>query len=304
MTMKDVNLLAFNYGYGSFTNGPGISCWNFTKFCNTKFNIFIKLKTDIINDNVKNIKEYNNNKTNYVHWWSGLTEEFFNIVKKEKKQGKKIILGPNLFDGSNPDHEIKICKEIQPDLILVVNKEIKYKLKKYLNYKIEDFMTGPDYDLWVPPKDKYINKILWKGNTSHESKDISTALELRKKIVDKMEFIGYPYPYRYMEHVREASGYAGFVCTSLSETKSEAVLEQLAAGVPVITHPKVFMMGLHYKTGIIVNKNIEEFAQAALLLLESESLRTDLSIGAREFVLQNFKKETLSDYYLWLLNEC
>lgn len=301
--MEEVNLLAFNYGYGPFTNGPGISCWNFTKFCKVNFNIFIKLQSDIINNNIKNIKQYQNNDINYIHWWSGLTEEFFNIVKKEKLKNKKIILGPNLLDGTNPEKEIKICKELQPDLILVVNKELKYKLKQYLNYKIEEFMTGPDYDLWTP-KNEYLNKVLWKGNPSHNSKDISTALELRKKIVDKMDLIGYPSPYKYMEHIDRASEYAVYVCTSLAETKSEAVLEELSAGIPVVTHPKVFMMGLHYKTGIIVNKDINEFFEASRFILENKSLREDLSGGAREFIINNFKKETLSDYYLWLLNEC
>lgn len=301
--MEDVNLLAFNYGYGNFTNGPGISCWNFTKFCNKKFNIFTKLKSDIKSNNIKNISEYNSNNVNCVHWWSGNTPEFLKIVKKEKSNGKKIIIGPNLLDGTNPDEEIRICKEINPDMILVVNKEIKYKLKKYLNYKIEYFMTGPDYDLWHPNND--INqKILWKGNPSHQSKDISMALEIKKKIVDKLDLIGYPSPYKYMEHVEQASKYAVYVSTSLSETKSEAVLEQLAAGIPCITHPKVFMMGSHYKTGMIVNRNTDDICDAALMVLNDRALRDDLSLGAREFVLENFKKEKLSEYYSWILNEC
>lgn len=298
--MEDVNLLAFNYGHGNFTNGPGISCWNFTKFCNKKFNIFTRLKGDI---STHEIGSYRSNQVQYVHWWSGLTQDFFKIVKRERQLGKKIILGPNLLDGSNPEKEIEICKELHPDLILVVNKEIKYNLKKYLNYRIEEFMTGPDYDLWTP-KREYIDKILWKGNSSHESKDLATAIELRKKLVDKLNLMGYPSTYRYLEHIEEASGYAAYVCTSLSETKSEAVLEQLSAGVPAITHPKVFMMGAHYKTGIIVNKNLEEIALAGRKILGDKTLREDLSLGARAFVLDNFKKENLSSYYSWLLNEC
>lgn len=135
-------------------------------------------------------------------------------------------------------------------------------------------------------------------------KDLGAALELRKKIVDKIDLLGYPNPYRYMEHIEVASKYAGYVCTSLSETKSEAVLEQMSAGVPVITHPKVFMMGIHYQTGIIVNKNIDEMVFASESLLKDSKLREDLSLGARDFVIKNFKKETLSNYYLWLLNEC
>ena len=189
-------------------------------------------------------------------------------------------------------------------MILVVNKEIKYKLKKYLNYKIEYFMTGPDYDLWCPTTSEIKQKILWKGNPSHQSKDISTALEIRKKIVDKLDLIGYPSTYRYTEHIEAASKYAVYLSTSLSETKSEAVLEQLAAGVPCITHPNVFMMGIHYKTGIVVNRNIEEICAASLKILEDKSLRQDLSLGAREFILENFSKKKLSEYYSWILNEC
>jgi glycosyltransferase involved in cell wall biosynthesis len=64
------------------------------------------------------------------------------------------------------------------------------------------------------------------------------------------------------------------------------------------------MMGCHYKTGIVVNKNIEEMVLAARKILEDKSLREDLSLGARDFVLQNFKKDQLSNYYSWLLNEC
>lgn len=300
MSNDDVNILAFNYGYGKFTNGPGISCWNFSKFCNKNFNIFTKLSGDIKTFNIKN---YQKNNCGVIHWWSGLTDEFFAVVKKEKINGKKIILGPNLLDGTNPSIELKICEELNPDLILVVNKEIKYNLKKYLKYKIEVFMTGPDYDLWVP-RSSYKNKALWKGNSSHESKDLATAIEVRKKIVDKIIFMGYPNVYRYMEHVEEASNYAAYLCTSLSETKSEATLEQMAAGIPVITHPKVFMMGVHYKTGIVVNKNVEEMVEAVNKILGDKNLREDLSAGARSYILENFKKEDLSNYYSWLLDEC
>lgn len=305
MTTEEVNLLAFNYAYGTFTNGPGISCWNFTKFCQNKFNIYTKLKTDIISSNIKNISTYNFKNSATVHWWSGMTDEFLNIVKKEKLNGKKIIVGPNLFDGTNPELEIKISKDIQPDLILVVNKQLKYKLKKYLNYKIEDFMTGPDYDLWMPTSfQERNNKILWKGNSKHESKDIEMALEIRKKIVDKIHLMGYPSTYRYMDHVDPAARYSVYLITSLSETKSEAVLEQLSAGVPVVSHPGVFMMGSHYKTGIVCNRDTEELAAAALNILNDRHLMEDLSLGARSFILENFKKENLNLYYQWLLNEC
>lgn len=298
--MMNINLICFNYAYGSFTNGPGISCWNFTKFCNQNFNIYTVLKSDLES---KNIKEYNTNNSNIVHWWSGLDQRIFSVIEKEKKIGKKLIIGPNLLDGVNPKLEIELCNKFKPDLILVVNKDIKYKLKKYLKYRIEEFMTGPDYDLWKPSNDIF-NKILWKGNPSHESKDIGTALELQKKIVDKMDLIGYPSVYRYPEHIGRASRYAGFVSTSLSETKSEAVLEQMAAGIPCITHPGVFMMGQHYKTGIVVEKNIDAMAAAANRILEDRELREDLAYGARSFILENFSKEKLSEYYKWLLNEC
>lgn len=297
--MKKINLLAFNYGYGNFTNGPGISCWNFSKFCINDYNIFTKLYSDL---KTKNISEYIFDDTEYIHWWSGLDNNFLDIVKKEKKLGKKIIVGPNLIDGTSPYDEIKLCNEIQPDLILVVNKEIKFNLKKYLKYNIEEFMTGPDYDLWVP-SNEYENIALWKGNSTHISKNFKMAIELKKKLVDKMKIIGYPYLYKYIEHVPLAGRYATYICTSLSETKSEAALEQMAAGVPVIANPRVFMMGEHYKTGIIVNDVLEEYLLACNKILNDSSLRKDLSYGAREFILSRFNKEKLDEYYTWLLNE-
>ena len=301
--MEDVNLIAFNFGYGSFTNGPGISCWNFAKFCKNNFLIYTKLKSDVKNFNINSIKNFKTNNTSVLHWWSGLTDEFLSLALREKSNGKKIVIGPNLFDGTNPALEIEISRKLNPDLILTVNKEIKYNLKKYLNYRIEEFMTGPDYDLWCPKKN-INNKVLWKGNPSHQSKDITLALEVSKKLVDKIDLMGYPSTYKYMDHVDPAASYAVYVITSLSETKSEAVLEQMAAGVPVVAHPKVYMMGSHYKTGIVVGRDAESISAAANKILDDKELRLDLSLGARQFVLDNFKKETLNEYYNWLINEC
>jgi glycosyltransferase involved in cell wall biosynthesis len=299
--MKNINILTFNYGYGSFTNGPGISCWNFTKFCKKKFNIFTKLDSYIYSDNILSFKKYNYN-SDIFHWWSGDVPEFLDIAIKESKLGKKIIIGPNLLDGTNPEREIQICNMVKPSVILTVNKEIKYKINKYINFPIEEFMTGPDYDLWTPKKD--INdKILWKGNSRDLSKDISMALHLKKKFVDNMDIYGYSNIYSYPDTVIPHSKYYMYVSTSLSETKSEAVLEQMAAGVPCITNRNVFISGINYKTGIISDRNLNEYSKNIKFLLNNKNLRKEMSISARQFILENFNKNYLDSYYNWIINE-
>lgn len=299
--MKYINLLTFNYGYGNFTNGPGISCWNFTKFCKKKFIIYSKLES--FNLEHKNLyKNYDFNSSDTCHWWSGDIPEFLSIVEYEKKLGKKIILGPNLFDLTNIDRMKHITSICQPDIILVVNKELKYSLSKHTKFPIEDFMTGPDYDIWYPQK-IINNKILWKGNSNDLSKDFSMAIHLKKKFVDNMDIYGYPSIYSYPKHIEEASKYYCYVSTSLSETKSEAVLEQMAAGVPTITNLNIFMSGINYKTGLIVDRNLDSYKKAISTILSNPGLRMELAAGARNFILENFKKDDLNNYYNWILNE-
>lgn len=290
-----VDLLTFNIGYSkTFANGPGISCWNFVKFCkSTKFNIYSKLESDLT-FNVRNYKKFNS-EADIFHWWSGDNEEFLAIALAERKKGKKIILGPNLFDATNPKRELEICKALKPDLILVVNNLIRSQLRQYINHKIEVFMTGPDYDLWVP-SNNCNGRALWKGNHMHASKGFLFCQEIKKDHLN-LDILGYPYLYRYPEHIKVASEYSCYVSTSLTETKSEAVLEQLAAGVPAITHPGVYISGVNYKTGIICERSLLDYSKAITRILGDKELRDELSMGAREYILTNFKKETLDSQY-------
>jgi glycosyltransferase involved in cell wall biosynthesis len=104
-----------------------------------------------------------------------------------------------------------------------------------------------------------------------------------------------------MGHVSLASRAKLYINTSLSETKGMAQLEQMAAGVPSVVHPKVYCHGANYTTGIIVNKDIDEYTEAIREIMEDSTLRQTLRVGARKYVEDNYNPADIVKKYLEIL---
>jgi len=81
-----------------------------------------------------------------------------------------------------------------------------------------------------------------------------------------------------------------------------ALMEQWAAGVPSVTHPKIYQHGENYKTGIITNKDIDSYCEAITEIMENSRLRADLSKGARDYMLNKFDPKLIADQYFRILN--
>lgn len=94
-----------------------------------------------------------------------------------------------------------------------------------------------------------------------------------------------------------------FVQPSLAEGASYALLEAMAAGVPVVTTPvgsapEIIRDG---ETGLIVpSRNALALAAAVTRLLDDHSLRHRISIAARELVISQYSVEAMIARYLAL----
>ena len=146
--------------------------------------------------------------------------------------------------------------------------------------------------------------VLWKGNCKHKVKDIEFALKLRDRL-SKYEFriMGYPNPYNYLRHIDEAKSASLYINTSFSETKSQTLMESWASAVPSVTHPKIYLHGVNYETGIITNKSLDDYSEAISEIMDNKILRRNLSLGAREYAVSNFSNNILSKRYKGVLGE-
>jgi glycosyltransferase involved in cell wall biosynthesis len=243
---------------------------------------------------------------NAFHCWSGLTDTFLTIVRLANTYRKPIVLGPNLLDTVEYKREKTFLNKIEYNTVLTVNDRLKYLISDkhtLLTDKLESFIVGPDLDLWAPPEE-YSKYILWKGNSRHMVKDI----EFAKKIKDELKqyefsFLGDGRSYKYGDHIEDAKKAYLYISTSLSETKGMALMEQWSAGVPSVTHPKIYQHGENYRTGIITNRDINSYCEAISEIMENSNLRNNLSLGAREFMLENFDPKLIAEQYLRIIKD-
>jgi glycosyltransferase involved in cell wall biosynthesis len=313
-----VVILAFNIGMSKrLINGPGMDLLNFAKFVskylpNIRLCIYTRLESfsDIPNVKIKTIKHATSlmndiKECKVFHCWSGLTKTFSAIIQLTNTYKKPIILGPNLLDVEvKYKRERFFLKNIEYQKILTVNDRLKYLIssKHALPIdKFESFLVGPDIDLWTPP-DRYDKYILWKGNSRHMVKDIGFAKKIESNLKQyEFLFFGDGRPYNYKTHIKDARKAYLYICTSLSETKGTALMEQWSAGVPSITHPKVYLHGENYRTGIITNRDVDSYCEAISEIMENSKLRKDLSLGSREFMLEKFNPRLITEQYLRIL---
>jgi glycosyltransferase involved in cell wall biosynthesis len=305
-----LTILAFNFGpTKSFTNGPGMSLYNFCKAMahHCEIDLFLDLKNE---EKIPGISFYSSKdseayiksvkEADLIHHWSGLTPRLSKRLKEASNTGKKIILGPNLLDCVELEREKKLIEGINFYKILSVNDRLKYQISfnhDIHHQMIETFIVGPDLDEWAPSLGKE-SFILWKGHTNPFVQDLSFALKLKEKLTKyNFNIMGHPKPYNYKQHINQAKQAKLYINTSLSETKSQTLMESWASGVPSVTHPKVYLHGINYETGIITSKTEEDYEEAIAEIMENSILHSRLSDGAYQFCIDNFSKDALLRQY-------
>ncbi len=97
-----------------------------------------------------------------------------------------------------------------------------------------------------------------------------------------------------------------FVSPSYSENFGVAIIEAMACGVPVVISNKV---GLYKEVernnaGIVVDTEVESVYKGIQLLLESESLRNELSANGLIFVRENYDIDKVADKMIKLYMDC
>jgi len=314
-----VVILAFNIGISNgIVNGPGMDLLNFAKFVSkylpkVQLSIYTHLESfsDIPNVQLKTTRHATDllndiRECKAFHCWSGLVNTFLTIIQLANTYKKPVILGPNLLDTVEYKQEKAFLKKIEYQKILTVNDRLRYLIsnKHALPIdKLESFMVGPDVDLWSPP-DRYGKYILWKGNSRHMVKDIEFAKKIKNNLKQyEFLFLGDGRPYNYKTHIEEAKKAYLYICTSLSETKGTALMEQWSAGVPSVTHPQVYLHGENYRTGIIISRDVDSYCEAISEIMENSELRKDLSLGARQYMLESFNPRLIVEQYLRILKD-
>jgi len=136
-------------------------------------------------------------------------------------------------------------------------------------------------------------------------KDVKFAREVEKKLGGKyaFRFLGDPNSYDYYTHIDQARLSSLTIITSLSETMGLAMMESWASGIPSISHPKIHMHGVNYKTGIITNKTVKDYAHAIEEVMSNEELLKAMSIGARQFILDEFSSEVIVQKYMNIIDK-
>jgi hypothetical protein len=298
--------VAFNCGNaGRYVNGPGICLLNFLDILKDQndfeIDIFTQMESTLAHvESTKNIgllfKKIKD--ADIVHWWSGLSEENIRIIQKANSYNKKIIIGPNLLDGVKPIDETHLLRQINFNKLLTVNLKLKFDLSNKYKIdldKIDTLMIGPNFKQWSPSKEKN-NKILWKGNSSQFVKDIDFAIKVSEKISlykHQVDFMGYPKPYDYLEHIENAKKYNLYFSSSLSETMGMTLAEQWAAGIPSVTHPKIYLQGQNYITGIITNRDVQSYVDSIREIMENKNLQNALSDGAKNYAEELFNPQKI-----------
>jgi glycosyltransferase involved in cell wall biosynthesis len=98
-----------------------------------------------------------------------------------------------------------------------------------------------------------------------------------------------------------------FVFSSKTDTQGLVIMEAMMAGTPVVAVNILGPLGVidQGKTGILVNEDEEEFADACLNLLVNEDERNKIGVAAREWARTNSAQEStrkLLDIYSTYLN--
>lgn len=307
---KRILIVGFNVGYaGRFVNGPGISLYNFCKILSKNKVQYIcsscldprHFRNDINYVGFHGLSFIKNKDFDAIHIWSELSDYNLSILKKFK--AKMLILGPNLLDCVNIDKEKSFLNKVkkldyEKITFFSVNNQISDEIYKNHNVKSETLCVGPNFEVWKDDSDKK-EFILWKGNSNQYVKNVKQAFEIKYKL-KKYKFIimGHPNPYSYENHIEIAKKAKIYFSTSISETKSNTVAEQMACGTPCITNHNIFFKGLDKKTGIITNGTTDSYCKAIDEIMSNKSLYLSMRKHSSVYCREYFNHKEMLESYL------
>ena len=303
-----VFILAFNVGRaGRVVNGPGQDLNNFIRVLK-KNNIKVSIASELsFKKNILNIKDESKcinqiKKSDIIHYWSGNNVKYFNYLNIAKKMDKKIIIGPNVLDTTNIKMGINLSEKFKNAIFISPSEYLSRKLETLLNIDFKTIFIGPNFEDWS--KDKKDNFILWKGNCKHKVKDVEFGLAIKDRLPEyKFIFLGYPNPYNYNNHISLAKKAKVYIGTSISETKCNALLEQWACGTASITNPNMQEHGLHMKTGIVCNRDIDSYCEAIKFMMSNQEMTSKMGNCAYDFVRNKYSEYNTHHQYLKLLGD-
>lgn len=300
--MDEITIIAFNYGRaGKYVNGPGMCLVNFvTKLqqFGVKVNIFTEQKSEYSGVKTLNDPSIQTviSRSKLLHHWSGITSAYAKLNRWAFDRGIKVLVGPNVLDTVELNREQAFLSVSKCHKFLTVNTRLKFLLSKIHQIPaevIELLRIGPDENLWQPSGQDN-GKILWKGNSKQFVKDIKFGLEVQDRLKHKydFEFLGFPEPYSYLQHIEAAKNCHLYFTTSLSETMGLAILESFCSGLPAILHPKIYLDLPNYQAGIITSRDLDSYCQAIEEVMENTVLYSFLSQGAQDYIKNNFTLES------------
>ena len=85
-----------------------------------------------------------------------------------------------------------------------------------------------------------------------------------------------------------------FTFSSKSETQGLVIGEAMMAGTPVVAFESQIQPEIYPKNLALVVKNVSEFSNAVLNILEDREKREKMTKDAKEFVLENFSREAMT----------
>tara|TARA_R110002020_G_scaffold50716_9_gene143376 strand:+ start:100856 stop:101824 length:969 start_codon:yes stop_codon:yes gene_type:complete len=318
--MLNITFTTFNFGTsGSFVNGPGTSIYNLCRILK-KYNkdinidVFSHLEPGTNDRRMFNVRPLDDrrsviksiNNSDILHNWSGLGKlhkEYIYIANKNKKD---VFIGPNAIDCVSLLSEKAFLKNLSFKKIFTINTRLRHLISKEHEIdlsRINLLMVGPDPAVWAPSEEKKFD-VLWKGNAAHFVKDVEFGISVSKRLPQySFKFIGYPDPYRYKDHIEDAKSSKIYMCTSLSETMGIALMEQWLAGVPSITHPKIYLHGANYETGIVTNRDLDSYCEAVVEIMSNNNLHASMSQGCRLYMENNFSDKNTYNNYMNIIGE-
>jgi hypothetical protein len=305
-----ISILAFNYGHaGRYVNGPGIDLVNFcdilckrgvyiTLIC--EIDVFYKFNRKIKFVNIRNKKQALKEvrSSDLVHYWSGNKDVYLEIISEHKN----IVIGPNVLDSTNEDLGERITYLFPNAKYIGAHDDISNKMFNLHKIKFKTLPIGPNFNLWKPQKKERF--ILWKGNSKHKVKDVDFGLKLQKMLPEyTFIFLGYPKPYDYLKHIKLARQAYLFVGTSDSETKCNALLEQWACKTPSVTNYGMKELGVHLKTGLVCEKNLESYCRSIRFIMENENLAKKMQEESFKYVSNKYSEKNTYNKYIEIIGE-
>jgi len=193
----------------------------------------------------------------------------------------------------------------------------KNNFNKYITLPIhlQDFYFTPELPITRNGAVYSIGSELLKSSALYGNSAMSTIIALSILGLDRYHIYGYgnkkiPINKRHIksfsENIRNSlNGYSASAHPSEVQTLGFALLESMAAGVPVICTPKIDFVKYRFKDGdapFLITNTPQEFYQYAKKFLKSQAYCDLVAYNARKFLRENYPFENYKQKInYWLL---